>query len=205
MSVISEGLKLKGRPVDIPNCGRNDLPEFFKEQGFKVGVEIGVYRGEYAEVLAKSGMKLYGVDPWLAYADYPYYNYKNEQWREDENYAETVKRIAPYPNYQLIRNTSLGALQYFEDESLDFCYIDGNHSFKYVVEDICGWIKKVKKGGYVCGHDYFWGNKEKFHVRYAVDAYVEAHGIKNLWILGRKKADKGEIRDSWRSWIFKKP
>ena len=205
MNKIEEGLALKGRPAEIPNCGRNDIPEFIKERGGTTGVEIGVYRGEYAEVLAKSGLKMYGVDPWLAYVEYPYYNYVNEQWREDENYSETVKRIAPYPNYQLIRNTSIGALDYFEDNSLDFCYIDGNHSFKYVAEDICNWIKKVKPGGWISGHDYLYANPKNFHVRYVVDAYVAAHGIKNLWVLGRKNAEPGEVRDKWRSWMFQKP
>jgi len=55
---ISEGLKLKGKWVEIPDCSRDDLPEFFKELGFEVGVEIGTYKGEYAEVLAKSGLRI---------------------------------------------------------------------------------------------------------------------------------------------------
>lgn len=202
---LKDGIKLKGRGVEIPDCSRNDLPGFFKELGFKTVVEIGVYQGEYSEILAKSGLKVYGVDPWWAYADYPYYDKVNTQDREDKNYSKTIKRLASYENVQLIRTTSMEALKYFPDESIDAVYIDGNHSFKYVAEDICEWIKKVKKGGFVCGHDYFYGNKEKFHVRYVVDAYVESHGIKNLWILGRKHPPKGEKRDDWRSWMFIKP
>lgn len=202
---IIAGMKKNGRPVEIPDVSRNDLPKLWKYLGFEKVVEIGVYRGEYTKILAKSGLKVYGVDPWLAYVEYPYYQFKNEQWREDKNYEITIENIKDYQNVQLIRTTSINALDYFEDESIDAVYIDGNHSFKYVAEDICNWIKKVKKGGFICGHDYFYGNPENMHVRYVVDAYVVAHGIKTLWILGQKNAEKGEVRDKWRSWMFMKP
>jgi SAM-dependent methyltransferase len=203
---ISEGIKtLKGKPVEIPDCGRNDIPGFIKETGGKKIVEIGVFRGEYTKVLADSGLDVYGVDPWLAYPDYPYYNKDDEQWREDGNFQMTVELLQGYGNVHLVRETSMNALYLFEDNSLDAVYIDGNHSFKYVAEDICEWIKKVKPGGWICGHDYFYGNPKKMHVRHVVDAYVEAHGIPNLWILGRKHAEPEEVRDEWRSWMFQKP
>lgn len=204
---ISEGVKkLKGKSVEIPDTGRDFLPEFFKEIGCEYVAEIGVFRGEYTEVLAKSGLwKVYAIDPWLSYPDYPYYNKDDEQWREDKNYEVTFNRLFKYPNVEIIRKTSMDALADIPDGSLDAVYIDGNHSFKYVAEDICEWYKKVRPGGWICGHDYFYGNPKKMHVRYVVDAYVEAHAIKNLWILGEKKAKPGEVRDDFRSWMFQKP
>jgi hypothetical protein len=193
---------IKKRDIEIPDCGRNDLPEFFIEMGYKKGVEIGTYKGLFAEVIAKSGLEIYGVDPWLSYPDYLYYN-SREQDQEvlNEQYEESKKRLAPYPNAHLIRKTSMDALADFEDESLDFVYIDGNHTFKYVAEDLCEWTKKVKKGGVVCGHDYFYG-KPSSVVRHVVDAYVAAYGIHKFFVLGRKKVEKGEHRDDWRSWMF---
>jgi len=98
----------------------------------------------------------------------------------------------------------MDAVKDFEDDSIDFVYIDGNHSFKYVAEDICEWVKKVKVGGFVCGHDYIYSNPLNFHVRHVVDAYVQARAIQKFWVLGRKKPDKGERRDQWRSWMFRK-
>lgn len=205
MSKLADGIKkYRGQSVEIPGVSRDDIPGFIKERGGKVMVEVGVYRGEYGEVLAKSGLEIYGVDPWLAYPDYPYYGQVETQEREDANYKETVRRLAPYQNVQLLRTTSMQALQYFPDESIDCVYIDANHDFKYVAEDIAGWTKKVKKGGFVSGHDYIYANPENFHVRYVVDAWVISHAIPNLWILGRKKADKGEIRDKFRSWMFQR-
>jgi cephalosporin hydroxylase len=53
----------------------------------------------------------------------------------------------------------------FENNSLDFVYIDANHAYNYVVQDIELWYPKVKKGGYLCGHDYIdmdWYNDPNF-------------------------------------------
>ena len=67
---LIDGIKHKGKPFEIPDCSRDDLPELFLQLGFKVGVEIGVFRGDYTEVLARSGLKIYGVDPWAVYKGY---------------------------------------------------------------------------------------------------------------------------------------
>ena len=93
---ISEGLKLKGRPVEIPDCGRNDLPEFFKEMGFKRGIEVGVFQGEYTEVLAKSGLEIYGIDPWLEYKGYVYSTGRRVDF--NERYDRASKRLSKYKN-----------------------------------------------------------------------------------------------------------
>ena len=111
--------------------------------GFKAGVEIGVYKGGYTKVLAKSGLQIYGIDPWRAYGDVGLISQDQE---ELDDYYENAQRIlAPYPNVVIIRKTSMEALEDFEDESLDFIYVDGNHRFKYIAEDICEWTKKNKK------------------------------------------------------------
>jgi len=42
----------------------------------------------------------------------------------------------------------------YEDHSLDFVWIDGDHSYEAVVQDITAWLPKVKPGGWMGGHDY---------------------------------------------------
>lgn len=203
---MMDGLKLKGRPAVIPDCSRDDLPEFFKERGYKAGVEIGSYKGEYTEILAKSGLKIYAIDPWRVYADCGPPQYQKKM---DRFYEHAQKTLAPYSNCVIIRKTSMEALSDFEDESLDFVYIDGNHHFKYITEDICEWTKKIKKGGIISGHDYIYTRPRSqyggCHVHYVVDAYTKAYNIRNWYVLGRKEYINGEKRDRWRSWMwFKK-
>lgn len=200
---LIDGLKLKGRPAEIPDCSRDDLPKFFVEMGFKVGAEIGVYKGEYTKKFLDAGLKMYAVDPWV---DYSEYHNTRGQTRIDFLYEHTKRVLAPYPNCTIIRKTSMEAVKDFEDESLDFVYIDSNHLLKYVIEDICEWSKKVRKGGIIAGHDYFYEKRDfnVIHVAFAIKAYTDAYNIKHWYILGREKFIKGEKRDRWRSWMWVK-
>src|ERR1017187_3863589 len=105
---IIDGLKLQGRPAEIPDCSRFDLPEFFVQMGYKVGVEIGVCTGIFSEALCKAGLKLYAIDPWFVYTDY---SDKTRSLQEDFNadYEIAKKKLAPY-DCTIIRKTSMEAL-----------------------------------------------------------------------------------------------
>ena len=47
-----------GRPVEIPDCSRDELPELFAEIGYKVGAEIGVYKGAFTEKFCNAGLTM---------------------------------------------------------------------------------------------------------------------------------------------------
>ena len=197
---IIEGLEPKGREVTIPNCGRLDLPRFFLDMGYKVGAEIGVRKGWFTYKFCRAGLSMHAVDAWLAYPDYnePERNYQEEQ---DYFYSKAQKSLASYISAgkcTLIRKMSMDAVRDFEDESLDFVYIDAHHGFKYVVEDIYEWSKKVRKGGVISGHDFVSTNT--IHVKIAVRAYTRAYKIHNWYVLGRDM--EGEHRDIYRSWFW---
>jgi len=199
MGKIKDALQFKGRPYEIPDVMREDLPEFFKEMGFTKGVEIGTSKGNYAVHYGKAGLELFCVDPYTAYSDY---DKEGLQETMNEQLLEATAKLAPY-NCHMIRKTSMEALADFEDESLDFVYIDGNHGFKYVTEDIFEWSKKVKKGGVISGHDYIYTDRpfDNIHAKYVLDAYTAAFGI-NFYVLGRKHVEEGERRNKHRSWFF---
>lgn len=200
---LEDGIKNLGRPFEIPDCSRNDLPEFFVRQGFKRGVEIGVYKGDYSQHFAIAGLEHYAIDPWQIYSDYK--NIRGQK-RLDFQFGHTHRLLDKYPNCTIIRKTSIEALEDFEDDSLDYVYIDGNHHLRYVVEDIVEWSKKVRPGGVVSGHDWIWtpftATLNVCHVVYAIKAYINAYNIEHFWVLGRKEYVKGEVRDRWRSWMW---
>ena len=54
-----------------------------------------------------------------------------------------------------IKGTSWEMANNFEDESVDFVFIDAGHEYDSVVKDITSWLPKIKKGGIISGHDYF--------------------------------------------------
>ena len=118
------------------------------------GVEIGVFKGHFSKViLSKWGGTLYMVDVWRGLGD-EYEDRSNHNDHSDA-FLNTMKNIEGYEDRGvMIRATSKVASEIFEDESLDFVYIDANHAYDFVVEDINLWFPKLKKGGIFAGHDY---------------------------------------------------
>ncbi len=190
-------------PIEIPDVGRDDLPTLFRELNFKVGAEIGVEQGAYAELLCQANpdLTLYGIDPWIKYRGYR--DHVNQD-KLDGFFQTAQDRMASY-DWRPIRKFSVGAVEDFHNRSLDFVYIDGNHLLQYVVTDITVWEKKVRKGGIISGHDY---RKTKTsyaaHVTQAVRAYTDAYRIRPWFVLGSKNIVRGETRDKNRSWMWVK-
>lgn len=197
--------------VEIPNVGRDDLATMFAQLGFNIGAEIGVERGLYSDVLLQKNKRLVlsSVDAWTAYSEYRDHV---TQEKLDGIMQEAAVLLSKYGDRSLmIKGFSTDIVKQFADNSLDFVYIDGNHEFRHVVEDIAMWSKKVRAGGIVAGHDYIkrktTHQKAEYlmHVIPAVHGYMDAYQIKPLFILGSKEKQAGVIRDSPRSWFFIKP
>jgi cephalosporin hydroxylase len=53
-----------------------------------------------------------------------------------------------------VRMDSVKAAELYADKSLDFVFVDADHTHDGVVADIRAWLPKVKKGGVLAGHDY---------------------------------------------------
>ncbi len=192
-------------PIEIEGVGRLDLLRWLKELDLKVGVEVGVDRGEYSKLICGTNdqMKLYGVDPWL-YHPKEYREY-HDQKQLDEIYEECkfkMREFIRHGQYEIIRKKSMDALEDFEDESLDFVYIDANHEAPYVQQDIEGWYKKVKKGGILAGHDYIRIRILDFAIKDALKDFTEKNDIKTWFVLGSYEIKTGVVRDKSRSWMI---
>lgn len=114
-----------------------------------IGAEIGVWKGDNAKSILQelNIQKLFLIDSWNNYKDYiSKFNLKN-------CYQKVLKIFNNDNRIKILKMYSHNAVKYFNDNTLDFIYIDGNHSYKYVYNDIKIWHKKVKSGGMICGHD----------------------------------------------------
>jgi len=154
-------------PIKVRGYKRNPhLYRLFNELGFKNGVEVGVKDGANALAMCKqiAGISLGLVEPWDISCS---------------KYKIAIKNLEPY-NVKPVCELSMNALSEFKDNSLDFVYIDANHRFDYVMEDIIHWSKKVRPGGIVSGHDYW--NWKKGEVVLAVNAYIKAHNIQDFFV-----------------------
>lgn len=171
-------------PVYLKLSRWSDLPLLFNELGFLKGAEIGVYRGRYSELIKKynPNLELWSVDAWTIYP-----GYKDFGNHDIDDAYEEAKQRSEKSGFKLIKGWSLDAVKNFEDNSLDFVFIDGNHDFRHVTDDIDEWSRKVRKGGIVSGHDFFINHHKGFGVREAVPAWCSAYGISPLIIFSKDK------------------
>jgi predicted O-methyltransferase YrrM len=148
---------------------RVELASLFAAVGFTSGVEVGTYRGSFANLLCRVNRKLHltCVDPWMPYDG-------RTQEREEYYYDMAMRRLSKR-NVTIVRKTSLEAVRDVADQSLDFVFIDGNHAFDYAMMDIILWTPKVREEGIVAVHDY--DARNGVDVMSAVNAYVHAHKI----------------------------
>lgn len=143
---------------------RIELAKHFATLGFTKGAEIGVCWGRYSEILCRHNPKLHllAVDDWR----------KELTW---ESYEYAKIRLANL-NVTIDRRPSMKAVVDVADESLDFVFIDANHKYDAVQNDIREWSKKVRVGGIVAGHDYYKTKAGNMGVINAVNEYVAEHG-----------------------------
>lgn len=169
------------KPLKIHKSRWKELPILFKELGYSCGVEIGVLKGDFTSVLADAGFEVVGIDPWFQY-DLSYRDYEDQSFEDIE--AKAREKLKGYPNVTLLKAFSAEASESFDDGSLDFVFIDGNHQLEFVIDDLSNWTPKIRKGGMICGHDYKrFGGKNHMDVVDAVNAWVFCRKIAPWFIL----------------------
>ena len=165
-----------------------------------IGIQIGSYRGQSAELFLKSGAfkTFYCIDPWQQgydpedKADAPEIILAEQDFDRRFKDNEIVKKI---------KMKSSDAAKLFEQNSIDFIYIDGNHLYKAVKEDLKNYFPIVKDGGIIAGHDY---NTTDWHLADVVRAVNEFFNIPPFqtytddksWIYIKNKSVKDNVKKS---------
>lgn len=146
----------------------------------RFGAEVGVFDGYTSDVLLQefSGLRLWLVDPWQPLEQPAEYS------AIDAAGFEQLRQVALWwtshaenRRFELrMRSTDAAAL--FPDASLDFAFIDADHSYEAVRADLHAWWPKVSTRGLLCGHDYgVYGDATgAWGVSRAVNEFVDAEG-----------------------------
>lgn len=117
-------------------------------------VEVGVFKGQSLAFLIVEGInsgkdfEIIGVDS---------YDEKDIDFTGVENaFYENMESVIL--DFTFIKEKSVDAArEYIPDASCDFVFIDAGHTYEDIKTDIEAWLPKVKKGGFLAGHDYHNG------------------------------------------------
>ena len=167
--------KNKGQYIGLKNIIKK-IPHIYQEEGFGEDwfsypnlyknmvdrsqsgskfVEVGSWKGKSSAFMAveiansNKNIEFYCVDNWRG-------SIEHKNIEEANLYKTFVDNMKPLENYyKIIKKNSIDAAAQFEDNSLDFVFIDASHEYEDVKKDINAWLPKVKKNGILAGHDYY--------------------------------------------------
>jgi hypothetical protein len=146
--------------------------------------EIGVWKGEFSERILKEKKtkELHLIDPWKFFPQYKtrWYGGAKARSQKDMNeiYKDVKKRFLGDKNVFIHRSTSEKAAKKLKNKYFDFIYVDGNHSYEFVLADLTNYFPKLKEKGTIAGDDYLWREGMKFPVRKAVSEFVKEKDLK---------------------------
>jgi hypothetical protein len=176
---------------------REAILKLFPKQA--IGAEIGVDHGEFSEQILRVAepQQLHLIDPWshhefgqdvLASArmlsemsqtltsNAPLFDAPPDNSDGNRIFEAVTARFALTSNVHLHRQYSYKAVQEFPDQYFDFVYVDGDHSYEFVLRDLHDYSRKLKRGGLLFGHDFFendYANKLNYGVIDAVNSFVK--------------------------------
>ena len=124
---------------------------------FLTAAEIGIYCADNAREYTKelNFKKLFLIDPFPSKDESEICGYTSDQW-----YPKVVEMFKDNSAIEIVKKTSEEATKII-DEKFDFVYIDGNHSYENVKQDIELWYPKTKVGGFFGGHDWLLSDVKK--------------------------------------------
>ena len=155
------------------------VDHLFGQKETLVGLEIGVASGWTMNhfLQALPNLKLTGIDPYIGYMDG---SREITQEMLDAQYLAAQDNISDFaPRGKILRGYSQDFVNSFEDESLDYIFIDGDHSYEGALRDCELFFSKIKNGGIFAGHDWSLAGVQK-----AVSEFNERNGSPKIRLVG---------------------
>lgn len=161
------------------------LIETIKQFDLKVGVEIGVKRGENIKKVLQAcpNFHFYAVDCWDPKLQY--INWAKGAQSVNEKFFNKLNRTYP-DRITKLKGYSAEMSKMIGDNSVDLIFVDGDHSFEGCTADIELWYPKLKLGGFIAGHDY--GHERFPGVKQAVDKIFPNAAILSdmVWLIQKE-------------------
>jgi hypothetical protein len=146
------------REIAASATSRLDLwVKWLSSGNVRVMLEVGVWKGDFAmEILRQCSFitHYHMIDPWASLPDWNKpMNVKPEIF--DRAYAEAMEKTAFASRKVLVhRGRTREVIGEIPDESVDFAYIDGDHTLRGITIDLIKVLPKIKPGGFIGGDDF---------------------------------------------------
>jgi cephalosporin hydroxylase len=152
-------------------------------------VEVGTWKGRGAAFAAveiiNSGKTIQFdcVDTWMGSEEHQLGAYcEDHDVINGTLYDTFLQNMKPVEgHYNAVRLDSVSAAKLYNDNSLDFVFIDGAHDYDSVMADIQAWLPKVKPNGILAGDDTLWPTVAKA----VMDSLSPVTIEKYLWIYNK--------------------
>jgi hypothetical protein len=136
--------------------------------------EVGVFKGNFSDILLDvfRPAKLFLLDTFCIS------DYIAREFTAENHFEYVQKKYADNPAVTLMQGLSHDTLGVFSDHSLDYIYIDADHTYEGVKKDIEVAYRKIKNGGILQFNDYTnysLCDHMEFGVLYAVNEFLESH------------------------------
>ncbi len=141
---------------------------FLRALGASDVAEIGVYRGAFAQALMRDCPDIacyYMVDPWRHLDDW------NKPANKSDDVFERIRRDAmegtqAYDNKRVVlQGRTVEVIDEIPSDSLDFAYVDGDHTLRGITLDLVNVYPKICTGGWIGGDDFspsIWQHERDF-------------------------------------------
>jgi len=152
----------------------------------RLGVELGVKEGRFTAYMLRTfpDIHMVAVDLWQVRpgVDQPFGFETYSNWDFGDIRTRFNRAIEGWENRCTVHNMDTQeAAALYDDAIFDFVFIDAEHTYEGVRDDIAAWRSKVKPGGLLCGHDY---DENFVGVRKAVDELGKITlGENAVWML----------------------
>lgn len=190
---------------------RFDIWKFFiQNQKLKRIAEIGVYKGDFSKYILDTCEvveKYYMIDPWRNLEDWNKpANTSNDEFEMFYNNTIVETNFASEKRI-VLRGKTTEVINKIEDKTLDFIYIDGDHTLKGITIDLLATWDKIKDDGFIAGDDFcpsIWQHSNDFEPTLIfpfVLYFAEAMNVKiyalpfNQFLISKK--DKGYEFINW--------
>jgi len=145
-----------------------------------VCAEIGVYEGEFSNMIMNINhpKKLYLIDPWLCNQNINkgWWGKNTNQNKMDNKYSNVYNMFSENNCVEIIRKKSTDVF-HLRNHFLDWAYIDGDHRYQSVFNDLNYYLIKVKMDGIIWGDDYGVNGWWNDGVTKAVDRFIKENEL----------------------------